>query len=70
LTNPECLNSALHGHISNNRKRFEEEHMPTDRDKGIVGSASDRIRETSGALRARAPWASPGGVLTCWEALR
>jgi hypothetical protein len=50
--------------------RFEEEHMPTDRDKGIVGSASDRIRETTGALRGEGPWASPGGVLTCWEALR
>ena len=44
--------------------------MPTDRDKGIVGSASDRIRETTGALRGEGPWTSPGGVLTCWEALR
>ena len=33
--------------------------MTTDKDKGIVGSASDRIRETTGALRGEGPWHSP-----------
>ena len=32
--------------------------MAADRDKGIVGSATDRIRETTGALRGEGPWHS------------
>ena len=29
--------------------------MPIDRDKGIVGSASEGIREATGALRGEGP---------------
>jgi len=32
--------------------------MAADKDKGIVGSATDRIRETTGALRGEGPWHS------------
>jgi hypothetical protein len=32
--------------------------MTTDKDKVIVGSASDRVRETTGALRVEGPWHS------------
>jgi hypothetical protein len=32
--------------------------MTTDKDKGIVGLASDRLRETNGALRGEGPWHS------------
>jgi hypothetical protein len=52
------LVSVLLGYISDNRKRCEEEHITTDKDKGIVGSASDRIRETTGTLRGEGSWHS------------
>jgi len=32
--------------------------MTTDEDKGIVGSTSDRVRETTGSLRGEGPWHS------------
>ena len=32
--------------------------MTTDKDKGIVGLASDRLRETSGGLRGEGLWHS------------
>jgi len=32
--------------------------MTTDKDKGLVGLASDRLRETSGGLRGEGPWHS------------
>jgi hypothetical protein len=32
--------------------------MAADKDKGIVGSATDRLRETTGALRGEGPWHS------------
>ena len=32
--------------------------MAADKDKGIVGSATDRIRETTGTLRGEGPWYS------------
>jgi hypothetical protein len=54
----ECLISALFGYVSGNRKRGEEKHMPTDKDKGIVGSATDRLRETTGSLKGEGPWHS------------
>ena len=58
LAQPGCLVPVLLGYISHNRKRCEEEHISADKDKGIVGSASDRIRETTGALRGEGPWHS------------
>jgi hypothetical protein len=30
----------------------------TDKDKGLVDTASDRVRETTGALRGEGPWHS------------
>jgi hypothetical protein len=30
--------------------------MTTDKDKGIVGSATGRLRETTGALKGPGPW--------------
>jgi hypothetical protein len=32
--------------------------MATDKDKGVVGAATDRLRETTGALRGEGPWYS------------
>jgi len=32
--------------------------MATDKDKGIVDSASDGVRETTGVLRGEGPWHS------------
>jgi hypothetical protein len=32
--------------------------LTIDKDKGIVGLASDRLRETNGALRGEGPWHS------------
>jgi hypothetical protein len=32
--------------------------MTTGKNKGIVGLASDRLRETNGALRGEGPWHS------------
>jgi hypothetical protein len=32
--------------------------MTTEKDKGIVGLASDRLGETNGALRGEGPWHS------------
>jgi hypothetical protein len=32
--------------------------MTTDKDKGILSSASDRLRETTGALKGESPWHS------------
>jgi hypothetical protein len=32
--------------------------MATDKDKGVVGAASDRMRETTGALKGKGPWHS------------
>jgi hypothetical protein len=32
--------------------------MATDKDKGVVGAASDRRRETTGALKSKGPWHS------------
>jgi hypothetical protein len=46
------------GYIYNNRKLWEEEHMAKDKEKGLTGSASDRLRETTGALRGEGPWHS------------
>jgi hypothetical protein len=57
LAQPGCLVPVLLGYISHNRKRCEE-HISADKDKGIVGSASDRIRETTGTLRGEGPWHS------------
>ena len=53
-----CLLCVPLGCISSKRKRCEEDHVATDKDKGIVGSASDRVRETTGALRGEGPWHS------------
>jgi hypothetical protein len=39
-------------------RRPEEEIMATDKDKGVVGAATDRLRETTGALRGEGPWHS------------
>ena len=30
--------------------------MPTDKDKGLVGSATDSLRQTTGALGGGEPW--------------
>ena len=57
-TQPTCLASALFGYMSSNRKRCEEEHRATDKDKGLVGSATDRLRETTGSLKGEGPWHS------------
>ena len=57
-TQPGCLAFVLFGYITNNRKRCEEENVASDKDKGIVGSATDRIRETTGTLRGEGPWHS------------
>lgn len=32
--------------------------MAKDKEKGLTGSASDRLRETTGALRGEGPWYS------------
>jgi len=32
--------------------------MATDKDKGVVGAATNRLRETTGALRGEGPWYS------------
>ena len=32
--------------------------MATDKDKGIIGSAADRLRETTGSLKGEGPWHS------------
>jgi hypothetical protein len=32
--------------------------MATDKDKGIVGSAQNTVRETTGALKGEGPWHS------------
>jgi hypothetical protein len=32
--------------------------MATEKDKGIVGSATDRLRETTGSLKGEGPWHS------------
>jgi hypothetical protein len=32
--------------------------MATDKEKGVVGAATDRLRETTGALRGKGPWHS------------
>jgi hypothetical protein len=32
--------------------------MATDKDKGVVGAATDRLRETTGALKGEGPWHS------------
>jgi hypothetical protein len=42
--------------MSRERKQGEEDAMATDKDKGIVGSATDRVRETTGSLRGEGPW--------------
>jgi hypothetical protein len=54
------LISVLFGYISSNRKRCEEEGIATDKDKdkGIIGSATDRLRETTGSLKGEGPWHS------------
>jgi hypothetical protein len=44
--------------MSRERKQGEEDAMATDKDKGIVGSATDRVRETTGSLRGEGPWYS------------
>jgi hypothetical protein len=44
--------------MSRERKQGEEDDMATDKDKGIVGSATDRVRETTGSLRGEGPWYS------------
>jgi hypothetical protein len=41
---PGFLVSLLLGYISGNRKRCEEERISADKDKGIVGSASEKER--------------------------
>ena len=46
------------GYISGERKQGQEDGLSTDKDKGIVGSANDRIRETTGSLRGEGPWHS------------
>jgi len=46
------------GYIRGDRKQRGEEHMTTDKDKGIVGSATDRLRETTGSLKGEGPWHS------------
>lgn len=33
--------------------------MSTDKDKGVVDSVSDRLRETTGGLKGEGPWHSP-----------
>jgi hypothetical protein len=55
---PRCLVPVLLGYIEDNRKRCEEEHVATDKEKGIVDSATDRVRETTGSLRGEGPWHS------------
>jgi hypothetical protein len=32
--------------------------MATDKDKGVVGAATNRLRETTGALKGEGPWYS------------
>ena len=32
--------------------------MATDKDKGVVDAATDRLKETTGALRGEGPWHS------------
>jgi hypothetical protein len=44
--------------MSRERKQGEEDAMATDKAKGIVGSATDRVRETTGSLRGEGPWYS------------
>jgi hypothetical protein len=44
--------------MSSERKQGEEDDMATDKDKGIVGSAADRVRETTGSLGGEGPWHS------------
>jgi hypothetical protein len=44
--------------MSREREQGEEDDMATDKDKGIVGSATDRVRETTGSLRGEGPWYS------------
>jgi hypothetical protein len=44
--------------MSRERKQGEEDAMAADKDKGIVGSATDRVRETTGSLRGEGPWHS------------
>jgi hypothetical protein len=44
--------------MSRERKQGEEDAMATDKDKGIVGSATDRVRETTGSLRGEGRWHS------------
>ena len=38
--------------------------MATDKDKGIVDSASDGVRETTGVLRGEGPWHSANSDVT------
>ena len=32
--------------------------MTTDKDKGLIGSTSDQLRETTGILKGQGPWHS------------
>jgi hypothetical protein len=46
------------GYISGEYKQREEERMTDDKDKGLLGSATDRVRETTSSLRGEGPWHS------------
>jgi hypothetical protein len=40
------------------REPGKEERVPTDKDKGLIGSASDQLKETTGVLKGQGPWHS------------
>ena len=42
----------------NKQDESEEERMPTDKEKALIDSASDRLRETTGAFKGEGPWHS------------
>jgi hypothetical protein len=58
LATRECFVFVLCGYISGNYKQREEECMTDDKDKGLLGSAADRVRETTSSLRGEGPWHS------------
>jgi hypothetical protein len=44
--------------MRNDGELRKEECMSTDKDKGLIGSTTDQLKETTGALRGQPAWHS------------